>query len=106
MNNLTELISDRYKKLILNGSLYDVTEEALRAGLQTITLFTHDVYDKTMKYSIDLDRIFSLVIVAVMQSDGHSFTVDFSSPFPDKSKLRLNLECDDTTPILTISFAN
>ncbi len=100
-------ISAEYKELIKSGAFIDVTQEALSAGLQTTTLLAQKLYEKLRECKIELNRLFSLLIVAIMQSDGHTFSINFPGPFPNAPTLCGQLLCDgDESPILTISYAD
>lgn len=107
MQNLLTNSSNEYHRLINEGNFVDVTKEALAAGLQTTTLLAEKLYERLIDYEVDLNRLFSLLIVAIMQSDGHTFNIKFPGPLPDVPKLCGKLLCDDSAaPILTISYAD
>jgi hypothetical protein len=102
-----KLNSKEYKSLTTSGAFIDVTQEALSAGLQTTTLLAERLYKKLRSAKVELNRLFSLLIVAIMQSDGHTFNILFPGPFPDAPSLCGKLLCDELSePILTISYAD
>lgn len=107
MQNRLTNSANEYHRLIQEGNFIDVTKEALAAGLQTTTLLAEKLYNRLLDYKVDLNRLFSLLIVAIMQSDGHTFNIKFPGPLPNAPDLCGKLLCDDSAaPILTISYAD